>query len=66
MRFLSRVPCTMMGSLVEVVWSTDSESLVLRREAICDLTPEDVVVGVGSFDFAVLCDFKRDGALHAF
>ena len=57
----------MMGSLVvEVVWSTDSESSVLRREAIWDLTPEDVVVGMGSFDFAVLCDFKRDGALHAF
>jgi hypothetical protein len=48
------------------VWSTNSESLVLRRKAICDLTPEEVVVGVGSFDFAVLCDFKRDGALHAF
>ncbi len=48
---------------MEVVWSTDSESLVLRRKAICDLTPEDVVEGVGSFDFAVLCDFKRDGAM---
>ena len=51
---------------MEVVWSTDSESLVLRREAICDLTPKDVVVGVGLFDFAVLCNFKRDGALCAF
>jgi len=56
----------MMGSLVEVVWLTDSESLVLRREAICDLTPKDVVVGASSFDFAVLSDFERDGALHAF
>ncbi len=51
---------------MEVVWLTDSESLVLRRRAICDLTPKDVVVGVGLFDFAVLCDFKRDGALCVF
>ena len=57
----------MMGSLVEVlVCSTDFESLVLRREAICDLTPEDVVVGASSFDFAVLSNFERDGVLHAF
>jgi hypothetical protein len=60
------VPCTIIGSLMEVVWLTNSESLVLRRRAICDLTPKDVVVGVGSFDFAVLCDFKRDGALCVF
>ena len=51
---------------MEVVWLTDSESLVLRRRAICDLTPKDVVVGVGLFDFAVLCDFKQDGALCVF
>ena len=51
---------------MEVVWSTNSESLVLRRKAICDLTPEDVVVVVVLFDFAVLCDFKRDGALCVF
>ncbi len=43
---------------MEVAWLTDSGSLVLRRQAICDLIPKDVVVGMGLLDFAMLCDFE--------
>ena len=56
--FLSCVPCTIIGSLIEVAWLTDSESLVLRRRAICDWIPEAVVVGMGLFEFAMSCDFE--------
>jgi hypothetical protein len=59
MRFLSRVPCTMIGSLIEVAWLTDSGSLVLRSREIYDLIPEGVVVGMGSFEFAMSCDFEQ-------
>ncbi len=61
-----RVPCTIIGSLMEVAWLTDSESVVLRRRTICDLNPKDVVVGVGSFDFAITCDFERAGGFCIF
>ena len=44
---------------MEVAWLTDSGSLLLRRRAICDLIPEGVVVGMGSFKFAMSCDFER-------
>ncbi len=66
MRFLSRVPCTIIGLLMEVAWLTNSGSLVLRRQAIYDLTPKDVVVGMGSFDFAISCNFKRAGGFCIF
>ena len=59
MRFLSRVPCTIIGLLIEVAWLTDSGSLVLRRRAICDFIPDGVVVGMGSFEFAMSCNFER-------
>ena len=51
---------------MEVAWLTDSGSLVLRRWAICDLTPKDVVVGMGLFDFAMSCDFERAGGFCIF
>ena len=57
--FFVRVPCTIIGSLMEVAWLTDSGSLVLRRRAIFDLIPKDVVVGMGLFNFAMSCDFER-------
>ena len=66
MCFLSRVPCTIIGSLIAVVWLTDSGSLMLRRQAICDLIPEGVVVGMGLFDFAMSCNFKQAGGFCIF
>ncbi len=60
------MPCTIIGLLIEVVWLTDSGSLVLRRRAICDLIPEGVVVGMGSFDFAMLWDFEQAGGFCIF
>ena len=59
MRFLSRVPCTIIGSLMGVAWLTDSGFLLLRRRAICDLIPKGVAVGMGSFEFAMTCNLER-------
>ncbi len=51
---------------MEVAWLTYSGSLVLRRRAICDLTPKDVVVGMGLLDFAMSWDFVRSGGFCIF
>jgi hypothetical protein len=59
MRFLSRMPYTMIGSLMGIAWLTNSGSLLLRRKAICDLIPEGVAVGMGWFDFAMTCNLER-------
>ena len=42
-----------------VVLLTDSGSLLVRRRVICDLIPEGVVVGMGSFEFAMTCNLER-------
>ena len=59
MRFLSHVPCTIIGSLTGVAWLTDSGTLLLRRGAICDLIPKGVAVGMGLFEFAMTCNLER-------
>ena len=43
---------------MEVTWLTDSGFLFVRRRAICDLIPEVVAVGMGSFEFAMMCDLE--------
>ena len=42
-----------------VAWLTNSGSLLVRRRAICDLIPEGVAVGMGSFEFAMTCNLER-------
>ena len=59
MRFLSHMPCTMIGSLMGIACFTDSGSLLLRRKAICDLIPEGVAVGMGWFEIAMTCNLER-------
>jgi hypothetical protein len=44
---------------MEVVWLTDSGSLLVRRRAICDLIPKGVVVGMGLFEFAMTCNLEQ-------
>ena len=66
MRFLLRVPCTIIGSLMVVAWLTDSGSLLLRRKAICDVIPKGVAVGMGWFEFAMTCNLERADGLCIF
>jgi hypothetical protein len=44
--------------MIVVVLLTDSGSLFVRRRVICDLIPEVVVVEMGSFEFAMTCNFE--------
>ena len=58
MHFLSRMPCTIIGSLVGIAWLTDSGSLFLRRRAICDKTLKGVAVGMGWLESAMTCNLE--------
>ena len=56
-----RMPCTIIGPLMGIVWLTGSGSLLLRRRATCDLTLEGVAVEMGWFESAMTCKLEGTG-----
>ena len=63
---MSRIPCTIIGSLMGFAWLTDSGSLLLRRRAICLLTLEGVAVEMGWFESAMTYNLEGTDAFGIF